>query len=83
MEDISFWGNQSSDSGDIARLDRNKADNITYDGGSKNIQLTSKGVPIGDAINMASIIQDSGVIEFGDDASPGSEEGDDNDVIHF
>ena len=68
---------------DVSRLDRDKADNITYDSDSKDIQLASNGLPIGDAINMISIIQDSGVIEFGDDVLPRSEEGDDNDVIHF
>lgn len=67
-------------------LQLNKADNLMYDEGKTELQLTAEGVPIGDAVNLGKINEalDS-VISFDPieptPPTPGGDDGD--DVIYF
>lgn len=64
----------------VDELERTKADNIMFDEDEMYLQLTANGAPIGDQVDMTSLMDNNELIEF--DHSESNADTDD-DVIYF
>lgn len=65
-------------------IDSNKVDNLVYDYKEETLQLSSKGVGIGDKVSVRNMIDDGiPVVELGSNIDDGSDNKNDNDINDF